>query len=206
MSVDGVTPENWKDLVTRQAHLEAEVAKLGTGQEALLRAQSTMSENIQRIVERQSEPPPATNWVGIGSLVLAGMAVMGSLFVFALAPVKEDIARVQVLNDRQDQLLIDRAGQISQTATLADWYQKWLNWLESQADDKEKRLDEVGERVSRLEGLATDSAERVKILEDFAREAQFIHGQRAGLDRQVQGIDNFGSRRWNDANKEKPNE
>lgn len=50
--------------------------------------------------------------------------------------------------------------------------------------------------ASPIQDQVTDIKHRIERLEEFDREANYIHGQRHALEKQVDAIDNYGSRKW----------
>jgi septal ring factor EnvC (AmiA/AmiB activator) len=181
----------------RLASLEQEVARQGTGQEAMVRTLERLEEALQRIQSQINQPPPSTNWLGVGALLLAACGVMGSLGAFALSPVKEETRDLRNVQQSQASILLERAEQISSNTERTNYLAAWAEDIE---DDHEKAVSDLAnarERVSRLEGLSFDNSDRVKILEDYARDSRYSDGQLKELKRELEAIDQLGSRRWN---------
>lgn len=123
-NVDKNEEQQWTDLFKRQSHLEAEVTGLKRGQDSL---QSTLIEFSQEVKSELrglrtelNKPVPATNWIGIGGLILSAMSVMGALFLFSLSPVKQDTRDTKLHMREINEVIFKHESRLSKTETLAE--------------------------------------------------------------------------------------
>lgn len=127
------------DLVGRVTLLEREVSDINANVSSILTQQRTILDALAGIEDRLNRPPPATNWVGIGTLVLSTAAVIGALGVFALDPVRE---RTIETSDRLTLLsgaLGDQRVGLAAVKEKLEWHQNWINSLQDAGTkDREK--------------------------------------------------------------------
>lgn len=91
----------------QQEALHADLSELygrvGTLEQAIASANTSLqniASTVQQIVERVNQPPPATNWIGIGSLVIATVVAGWTYMQTRMAPIEEaNRAMVMELRD-----------------------------------------------------------------------------------------------------------
>lgn len=142
-----------------------------------------LAQALVRVEGRLNQPQTPTPWPAIIGAVCTVLVLLGAIGFSNLQPV----ASVTTANANR---IFEQSVNQAVSARDADRNYAWLSGIEG-------KLDATSEGLAELRGKTGIYEERLRSLEDFEREAAFIHGQREGLEEQVQGIDRYGSRRWN---------
>lgn len=167
-TVDTSTDE-WRDLVKRQTHLEKELAQVGASQENLTRELGAVRYDLRAVMQKLNEPAPATNWVGIGSLILTSMAVVGALFVFALNPVKGEVTRLQGIRDAQITPERQETAQIARLDERTLWLTELvLRGLDIDIEEGyiEGTLESLTDQVESIDRLGSRKWNRPNVSDD----------------------------------------
>lgn len=97
------------------ADLSELYARVGTLEQAVASANTSLqniASTVQQIVERVNQPAPATNWIGIGSLVIATVLAGWTYVQTRMTPIEEAhkavLAEMAVMRASQ----FDFAGQL----------------------------------------------------------------------------------------------
>lgn len=100
------------DLGAKVASLETSVAAVG--------------QSLNRIEARLNAPRESTNWVGIGSLLIALVVAAGTYVQARLGPLEKDLSRLDAVAERCITHLIEDARSEGRTrAELAAQEQRW---------------------------------------------------------------------------------
>jgi len=183
--------------LNQQSDQIASIAKGQAGTDARLQSLESkfddgfmrLNRTLETLSDRVNRPPPATNWIGFGSMSAAIVTLMAGFVILVTSPMSEtqrNLASTVVrLNDDMDQKLTTmnseltrRAFTIGADSKSIEWHAHQLSVFENQMDIERSRNADIEERVSRMEGRQEMLVDRVK------------------------DIDDKGSRKWNDADRQ----
>lgn len=155
---DAIQPDDSRQIYARLGDVERDVAGIRASLDSLAEA-----------VRRSNQP---TNWVGIGSLVLAGMA-----FVFTI-------------NDRS---VANLDAQIVGIESRQVIRAQILDQLIGNSASSEATIKEIDERVDRQQSL--DELHR-QLLDNTRQRTANLEGILTEVMRRLDAMDEYGSRRW----------
>ena len=139
-------------LDSRVNEMVADLASIKTGQDSLVRS-------VQALLDRASNPAP-TNWIGIGSLLLAIMVGGGGYVQLTIDPVKANVLELQKKDQANDDLHSLTTAQLARQTEAMSFIREdqAANWasLVRLREVIGKNLKETGKVEARLEDLADD--------------------------------------------------
>lgn len=135
----------------RVAALEDDVSAIRGDLAGLIVGQKSIAEALNQLATRVNQPAPATNWIGIGTLILASCGVFGALGVSALDPVRES-TRSNTADLRElSGFLGGNARTLSATEAKLTFYDQWINSIQSANTRQQQEVSALRERVASLE-------------------------------------------------------
>ena len=130
-----------------------------------------MARSVEILTDRASNPTP-TNWVGIGSLLLALVLAGGGFVALTTEPMQSDIHQLQ-LKDQANDDLHSKRGEIIGGST---------EMIQDNKEEVVKLWREVSELRRDLLDIATNQA--------------YNAARSEMMEEKVQAIDELGSRKW----------
>jgi membrane protein implicated in regulation of membrane protease activity len=140
--------KNGNDITNRIAAAEADIGDIRAAVGALTATTDRIAISLDAIQTRLSQPPPETNWVGIGTLIIgvaSVLAVVGTAFL-------EPVAKQTSNNEQGLQSLSGRIGDMrEQRAELAGRVgrnEEWLRSLQDASSYDRKQLADIREKIA----------------------------------------------------------
>lgn len=125
-------------------------AETRTFQKAVISDLEAIQSFLANLTEKVNRPPAPTNWVAIGSLLLATSTVLGTLGAFALDPVKAQVGAIDDRLSRVERYDTDTSSEFAQLSTSTDRNTLWLRAHESEIN---KMLEINGEQSAEIGNL-----------------------------------------------------
>ena len=161
----------YQTLGRRVDHLDNRVSAMAEDMSSIKTSMDSIVRSVTTLTDRAANPTP-TNWVGIGSLLLALVLAGGGFVTLTTAPLQEAVRHLQVKDQANDDLHAERGQVIGHYGTYME--------------DNRSGISENREEIRRL---------REQIL-TLSNNQAYNAGTSDALKERVEGIDNYGSRRW----------
>lgn len=161
----------YQTLDRRVDHLDGRVSSMAEDMSSIKTSMESIVSSVNQLTQRAQNPTP-TNWVGIGSLLLALVIAGGGFVTLTTEPIAEDVYELHRKDQANDDLHSERGEIIGAVSTLVK--------------DNREELTRARARIEKME-------EQIMTL---ATNQAYNAGTSDALKERVEGIDNYGSRRW----------
>lgn len=168
-----IVDSRYVSLGRRVDHLDNRVSSMAEDMSSIKTSMDAIVQSVGELTHRAHNPTP-TNWVGIGSLMLALVIAGGGYVTLTAEPMQRSIAALALKDQANDDLHAKRGEVIGKANAVI--------------------TDNTGEIIS----LWQEMNKLKDKVETLGHNQAYNAGTSDALKERVEGIDNYGSRRWID--------
>ena len=146
----------------RVAHLDSRVNEIATDMAGLKTSMDNVVRAVGVLTDRATNPSP-TNWVGIGSLLLALMVGGAGFVSLRMTPIEVDVQRMEGYWDKWGNVLQERGAFIAEAGAIVEYNSADIKSLWVEVSKQREEIIKLRERAAAAEVSR-------KAIGDYARE------------------------------------